>query len=238
MKNIILILMFFLSACSSAPPPGPDWRDGYKPTIDLSVGCPEYPVQQEHVKIDLIDPDVLRLIADPKRAGPFIGVIAAKSFYFTDYTTYIISGEFRKPDQYQNPEHISINLQYVDSNYIEHFAEIVWNLNPYNKDLYGKIWTRNVLDEQIILFDLADDSRWHSFEYLIYHGGNVHTIHSIKVDDHHIELDIPMGTVEKTYNNYFGILLEVQNMYTNCNPLTYTVGASDWRNVNINAEDY
>jgi hypothetical protein len=200
---------------------------GYYPATDKSVGCPDFPVRETDVVIER--GNTLRLTADPKVGGVYLGAIAAKEQEFTNNSAYIFTGQFRKP--HGNPEHIAVNLQYVDENYNEYYAEVIWGLNPYSP-LYGWVWTRNKLDEQILLAHIGDDTNWHRFGLVVYHG-QVHQIKTIVIDHNEFTIDLPMGKFEQKYNNYFAVLLEVQNMYTNCDPQIATTGTSEWREITL-----
>lgn len=228
MKKIFLLLLI---AIFFSPTPAP-WTDGYYPAIDLSTGCPNYAVTDADVNLRVSE-EVLTLTANNKsRGGVYVGSIAGKVYEFSDDATYTLSGEFRKPLG-SRPEQIDVNIQWVDENYIEHYAEIIWSLNPYSP-LYGKVWTRNVSDQPIILYDLGDDNDWHSFSIQAYHNGDTHLIENITLDGIDILPEaIPEGALQKTYNNRLTVLLEVQNMYTNCDPSINTNGVSNFRSVNL-----
>lgn len=205
-----------------------DWREGYYIAHDKSVGCTEHPPIETDITLELVDPDIIRLTAAPSRGGVYIGVIGARPYEFVDNSYYRVSGWFRKAGGH--PEQIDINLQHIE-NYLEHYSEIIWSLNP-ESPLYQKVWTRNVSDEPIILFELKDDEEWHSFEMVVYHG-ETHFIKSIQVDDNYSKLNLPMGTLVKDYEKFFGILIETQNTYTNCDPNIHTLGESEWKDVEL-----
>jgi hypothetical protein len=210
----------------ASSPAGTVW-EGYDPSIDRSIGCPAYPVRDSDVQVEY--GDVLRLSADPGSGGVFVGAIAAKRYPFVNGSSYVLTGEFRKPSG--NPEHIGVNLQYIDDESYEHYAEIAWGLNPYSP-LYGWIWTRNDLDEQILLVNIGDDTNWHSFELTVHHG-ETHEIKSIMIDDDRLSLDLPIGRVKQEHKSSFAVLLEVENMYTDCNPRVSTRGVSEWRDIRL-----
>jgi hypothetical protein len=239
MKTMInLLLAVFLVGCEPTVLPidlaGKPWHDGYYPTWDGSTGCEAFPVSESDVAMS-VSGNVLTLTAnDDERAGAYVGAIAAKTYPFTDDRTYTLTGQFRKGPG--NPEQIDANIQWVDENYVEHFAEILWTLNPYSP-LYGWVWTRNAHDGTYVkLYELGDDTDWHTFKIVSFHSGDIHTIKNITIDGHSFDVNLPEGTMQKTYNNRLTVLLEVQNMYPNCSGLITTVGVSEFRNVYLKIE--
>src|SRR5688572_2241523 len=152
MKKILFLSILIMSC---AP---------YSVTVDASVGCPDNLPTQEDVKI--VPTDILTLYANTLgKEGMFVNAIAPKKEVPTP-AIYEVSGEVRIPEEAQN-EHISINVQWVD-NYTERYSEIFWTLNPYSP-LYEWVWTRNALDEQILLFKVTHDNKWHTFSIISDH---------------------------------------------------------------------
>jgi hypothetical protein len=229
----LILLSLLVSACEPAVVPidlaGTSWSEGYNKTWDGSTGCLAFPISEKDVEMVVSD-EFLTLTANAdSRGGAYVGAIATKAYTFKDNSTFTLTGEFQKGSGH--PEQIDANIQWVDENYIEHFAEIIWTLNPYSP-LYGWVWTRNAHDGTVVkLYKLGDDTNWHTFKVVAYHGGDVHTIQNITIDGNSFDVNLPEGTMQKTYANHLSVLLEVQNRYTNCSSLITTVGEANFRNV-------
>lgn len=227
MKKILLTCLLLIS-CTPIP-----WYEGYYAAVDRSTGCENFPILDPDGSFS-INQNILTITANTNvRGGLYMGVIAAKEYPRTD-GTFILTGEFRKSGG--TPEQIDANIQWVDENYTEHRAEILWSLNPFSP-LYGWVWTRGTTNEEILLFELGDDANWHTFEVVSYHSGDIHILRSISIDGHKFDLNIPQGTLEKTYNDQLTVLLEVQNQYPACDASIATMGQAEFRNVTLQNED-
>lgn len=224
--------IIFLLAVMTLP-----WYSGYNLTWDGSTGCQYYPVDQNDVRM-LKAGSILQLTANSlQEPAKYVGAIARKDFTFEDDKHYTLSGKLRKAAG--DVEQIAVNIQYVDMDYNEHFAEILWTLNPWATDvdgvsLYGWVWTRNTHDGTVIrLAHIGDDNLWHNFSITAFHSGETHIIESITFDGVEYPLGIEEGTMVQPQNNHLSVLLEVQNMYTNCSPSYTFVGRAEFRNVSL-----
>lgn len=231
MRYWLIALVF--AASSFAPDvssaPVSVWHEGYTSGVDASVGCPDIPVNSTDISV-VKSLDVLTVSANIQRKpGLFSNAIAGTQLEQIP-GVYSVTGEFRWPAGYQN-ESQDINLQWVEG-YTEWYSEIFISLNR-QSPLYGWVWTRNshVRGEEILLFKIPVDNKWHSFELVSDHIH--HVTKSIRVDDNYIKLNLPMGTVAKEWGKSFSVLLESTNKYTNCSSFVNTTGASEFRNVAV-----
>lgn len=231
MRYWLIVLAFVVSTFvpNVSAAPVTVWHEGYIQGVDASVGCPGIPVKSTDISVTK-SLDVLTVSSNTQRTtGLYANAIAGKQL-FQIPGVYTVTGEFRWPEGYKN-ESIDINLQWVEG-YKEWYSEIFITLN-HQSPLYGWVWTRNTLvrGEEIRLFRVPIDHKWHSFELVADHAN--HITKSIRFDDKYHELNLPMGTVAKRWESSFSILLEATNKYTNCSSLMNTTGAAEFREVTV-----
>lgn len=77
--------------------------------------------------------------------------------------------------------------------YTEHFAELIWKLNPWAPN-YGWVFTRSQGWEEHNLFKVGDDNEWHYFEEEVWYETwhNQYILHRIKFDNKEVVLDMLM----------------------------------------------
>lgn len=208
------------------------------------MGCENFPIEKSDIALGVVkdttspseDKNVLEITANTKsRGGLFVNAIASRDVRFIDDSRYVFCGYFKKVEG-SNPEQIDVNLTLVE-NYVEHYAEIIWTLNPYAPQ-YEWVWTRVEGFKPIKLFELPDDSNWHYFQLITEYKSSPKSrrIRRIQVDDQVVDLDLEMGTVKKEWRFSFGVLLETHNMYTNCDAEIMFVGKSRWDKVAVKVE--
>jgi len=208
------------------------------PSVDASVGCPNIQPQTSDIQVTKQE-NLLSVTVNGNRSGGFyMNAIMSKKIQFVDDSIYVFSGAFRKPLSAEN-EQLDINLQLVE-NYTEYHAEILWDLNPYNV-LYQKVWTRGQdLNKPMILFDLKDDSNWHSFKLVARYASNPkrRVMESITVDGMTRRLNLPMGTLPKAWKSSFFTMLETTNRYPVCGSVLAFEGKSEWKNIMLERKPY
>ena len=178
------------------------------------------------------DDNVVQIISNKTKRGGFYGNMNIfRPVPFVDGKGYLFYGYFRKGPEGQ-PQAITVSIELI-RDYTEHYAEILWVLNPYAKDdpsgaNYGWAITRGEGGKVIPLINIGDDYQWHYFEIQTRYDTRkgIYLMERIKIDDHEFPLNIPLGTFPKWWKSSFGVALQVANMYTNCDPNIITVGTA------------
>lgn len=234
--KIIIFSLILLLGCSSTNFDNPN---DYITTIDESVGCSNITATTSDISLKITSDKTMIVKSNARQIGGlYLNSILSKQREFVDDSVYTLSGEFLVPASAQN-EQLDINLQRVE-NHTEYHAEILWDLNPDNKDLYEWIWTRGQdLNKPIKLFKLSDDHNWHGFISVVRYTSNPkhHIFESITVDGNYKLLNVEMGNLPKEWDSSFGTLLETTNRYTGCTTLNTTVGEGQWRNIVFERKD-
>jgi hypothetical protein len=231
------------------------WEDDFKsisawqgPNDDKSVNVCDnsFPKQPSDYGVEIVvdqtspsdDKNVVKIISNKTRRGGFYGNMNIyRPAPFFNGSRYLFYGYFRKGTEGQ-PQAITASIELIED-YTEHYAELLWILNPYADEpsgaKYGSVITRGEEGRVIPLINIGDDNRWHYFEiqtrYDIENG--IYLNERVRVDDRDFPLNIQLGTFPKWWKSSFGVALQVANQYTNCDQNIITIGTAMFDKVGI-----
>lgn len=212
------------------------------------------PIDDEDAGAQIVTQDgqqAVELIANARaRPGVYLNALTHRNIYdhpldnqFLHEHVYgrrwVAWGEFRRgsAEQIQNN---AINFQLVDSHKQEHIALIQWILNPEDRNNYGWITVRTKTDgsadEQVHY--IGDDQAWHRWQMTIEFSatdGQVQgLVRDIAIDGNLYSKGWAMPILpDKPWSDSFALLLEVTNLWTNCQPNAIHVGSFYFRNMGV-----
>lgn len=207
-------------------------EEGWRLSVDESVGCPQVPYQPGDIKMSFQD-DVLLLESNvQERPGFFGNAIASRPFKFEDDRQYMLTGSFKIPSGAEL-ELANAALEFVVDG-VGHYAEIIYGRNPWTPE-YGWIYTRGTDLKHIQLFNIGIDDEWHDFTLIatVNTATNKYEITSIGIDGEVKDVNVDMTSFPKPWSSSTQVYLETHNMYPNCGSDYVSYGASMWDNIVI-----
>jgi hypothetical protein len=236
------------TATSTPTPVGPMvlWEadvvfDGFQKAVDRSVVCENFPPKLSDIEMYLVDDistpydinKATELVANAKnRPGVRINAIIHRKVPFIGDGVYKVCGYWRKPPG-SSPENIDVNLSSMVGNQ-EFPAEIIWRLNPWAPN-YGWVFTR-IGSEDLYLYKLGDDNSWHYFSITVEYRGGKSILRELQIDSRSFDINREIQSITKPWTEEgrsISVLLETENMNTNCDPDNRYVGVSRWGGLRV-----